>query len=486
MARIVAPLTIPPRRPAAAGHASGAVADPTAPHPSAARPATLPAAALAAPPTALGRIATLGLFLVLAEPVAAATFDPLASPPTRGPALAQSFLSDTISRLDTPSGAACVASAPIAVATSRYADAAGADVAFEAVRRSRAASVQLLNPLGAGRPTLRVQLKYPVDRTRPIRIETGGVALDARRFIEPAGDSLRIADPAAFARLRRALGPGGPGARVVGVSEDTGRRIEDRLPQLDLPGLAACLAGGAGPHRMPREVLTLEFEAAPTPESRLAQAETRACAMADAGGPVHRGRIRRATGFFAQTRTVHVVFGPGGVPKRLHVPGVFDAALARDGAEDPLGFETPFAADVSVAADRNDPLAEAHTKGCLGTSETALCLRPAGRGIHALGPCVAAQPLPTIPRGLAAPAPAPAADPLARAGGSGRVAADPPFRGRIPGEGPRQPLDLPFGFRVGSMLEGVVPAEPPLRATPLPAAGLLFAAALALLLLRRR
>ncbi|MFO7854290.1 MAG: hypothetical protein R6V44_03530 [Paracoccaceae bacterium] len=429
----------------------------------------------------------LGLFLFLAGPAVGASFDLLASAPPRGPALAQSFLSDTISRLDTPSGAACVASAPIAVAASRYSDPGGVDVAFDAVRRSRAASVQLLHPLDARRPALRVQLKYPVDRSRPIRIETGGVALDVRRFLEPTGDSLRIADPGALARLRQALGPGGPGARVVGVSEDTGRRIEDRLPHLDLPGLAGCLAGGAVASRTPRELLTVEFEAAPTRETRLAPAEARACAMGEARGPVHRGRLLRTTGFFAQTRSVHVVFGPGGVPELVHVPGVFDAAPARGGAEDPLGFETPFAADVSIAADRNDPLAAAVAKGCLGMSQTALCLRPAGAGRHALGPCVAAQPLPTRPSGLAAPAPAPAANPLARTGDMGRGAvADPPFRDRSLGEGPREPLDLPSGFRIGSLIEGVVPSEPPPLATPLPAAGLLFAAALAALFLRRR
>jgi len=466
MVRIVAPLAIPSRRPPAA------------------QPADVPVAPTTA---ALGCTAALGLFLVLAGPAVAASFDPLESAPPRGPALAQSFVSDTISRLDTPSGAACVASAPIAVAASRYSDPGGAEVAFGDVRRSHAASVQLLHPPGGHRPSLRVQLKYPVDRTRPIRIEAGGVALDARRFLEPAGDSLRITDPASLARLRHALGPDGPGAHVVAVSEDTGRRIEDSLPHLDLAGLAGCLAGSSGAARPPREFLSLEFEAAPTPETRLTPAEAGACAMDGAGGPVHRGRIRHATGFFAQTRTVHVVFGPGGAPQRLHVPGVFDAAVGRAGAEDPLGFETPFAVDVSVAADRNDPLAKATAKGCLGASRTALCLRPAGRGLHALGPCVGAQPLPTALHSLAPPAPAPASNPLERVRGAGRVvAADPPYRDRRLGDGPRQPLDLPFGFLVGSLREGVVPSEPPPLATPLPAAGLLFAGALAALLLRRR
>lgn len=405
--------------------------------------------------------------------------------------MTQTFLSDTISRLDTPSGAACVASAPIDLEAARYVGPEGAETLFETVRRSRAASVQLLHPLDDGAPRLRVQLKYPVDKGRPVRLEIGDADLDAARFLEPAGDSLRIAEPGTLARLRAALAPDGPGAGLVAVSADTGRRIEDRLPALDLAGLADCLKDGAGPRRTPRRALSVAFEAAPTPKTQQSPAEARSCAMDDPGGSVHRGRLLGVTGFLAQTRTVHVVFGPDGAPARLYVPGVFDATRAVQRAGDPLRLETPFVADVSVAADRNDPLAPARAKGCLGSSATALCLRPAGEGTYALGPCVTAQPVAKRPGPFALPEPAYL---NGAAFADGLVPA--PVLPFVVGGGSESDTPSP-DLTDQSLLEGstlLVEADsfrprepsPPLRATPLPAGGLLLAAGMIALLLRRR
>jgi hypothetical protein len=360
-------------------------------------------------PSVHWRFALIRLLLVplLCVPAAAA---PLPAPGPgsglggTGVPMHQRFLGNGASVVTTPEGRVCVASRRIAIETSDYRDPDGTAVPFAEILRSPASSVQAVAGPEAA-PGFRVQLKYAVAPEAPLVLMLGGRRIDVRPMLEPSGDSLWIAGgPAAdlTADLARAFAADDP-VTLEARSAETGRSVTDRLPAPDLAALADCLAQlpetlpeaspeaspGPGPEAgsaaeaaaapdLPSDAIGIVFAAEPDPETRATPEDFAACGMADPGLPLHLGRIRATTGFFAQTDKVFVAFDEAGEPAQVYVPGVFDAGFE--------GFEG--SARVSRAADGNVPGAENRVAGCLGAGGTGLCRYRDADGSHRLGPCL--------------------------------------------------------------------------------------------------
>jgi hypothetical protein len=317
----------------------------------------------------------------------------------------QRFLESGASVVTTPEDRFCVASRRIEIETSDYRDPDGLSVPFDAILRSPASSVQAVagSEAGSEAPGFRVQLKYYVAPEAPLMLTLGGRRIDARPMLEPSGDSLWIAGAAA-ADLARAFAADDP-VTVEARSAETGRRVTDLLPAPDLAALADCLAqlpealleapveasaglepeaGSAAewasrpPEDLPGAAIGIVFAAEPDPATRAGPADFAACGMQDPGQPLHLGRIRETTGFFAQTDKVFVAFDETGEPAQVYVPGIFDARFD--------GFEG--SARVSRAANGNVPGAENRVAGCLGETGTGLCRYRDADGSHRLGPCL--------------------------------------------------------------------------------------------------
>jgi hypothetical protein len=423
-------------------------------------------------PSVHWRFALICLLLVpfLRVPVVAAPLQPPGAGPAEiggaGVPMHQRFLESGASVVTTPEGRFCVASRRIAIETSEYRDPDGTAVAFAEILRSPASSVQAVaGPEEAGReeaPGFRVQLKYYVAPDTPLILMLGGRIVDARPLLEPSGDSLWIAGgPSAdlAADLARAFAAGDPVA-VVARSQDTGRAVRDTLPAPDLAALADCrlqlsaprsevpsgpaaewpsedgsAAEAVPPTDLPSSAIGIVFAAEPGPETLATPEDFAACGMKDPGLPLHLGRIRATTGFFAQTDKVFVAFDEAGAPAQVYVPGVFDAEFD--------GFEG--SARVSRAADGNVPGAENRVSGCLGAAATGLCRYVDADGSHRLGPCLS-DFLPASGE-LFDPAPPPAPSP-AWAGWPARVPA-PAADWRTPRSFPLA-LALPGGGGSGS------------------------------------
>jgi hypothetical protein len=295
-----------------------------------------------------------------------------------GRPLAQTFHDSGASWVATDAGAGCVSSRTIPIEDSLYIDrATGALKSFEDVRRSYAASAQLISEAPDGLQRLRVQFKYPLDRNEPVTLTAGGETFDLEPFRERSGDSVLITAPEIIAALRRADTAGGD-ATLVAVSADTKRLVVDAVAPPSFETLAACLAQGAPEDaETPIALITVSHDSAPTPDSVATLPEMRACGAEPDAGPLHRGALRSVTGFVSQTRDVYVRFSPDGSPRHLYIPGIFEAVREADGA---------WRADVSRAAAGNDPHAESTVSGCLGAATVWLCEDGAG----GLGPCVGA------------------------------------------------------------------------------------------------
>jgi hypothetical protein len=289
-----------------------------------------------------------------------------------GPAISQRFLSDYVSIVRSPDGAACVLSATIDIERSRYvSEGPGPDVPFEGVTRSRASSIQFVAPVDGAPETIRIQLKYPVEAAAPIFLRVGGRAYAVRAFLEASGDSLRITDPALIAALRTRLSAGDD-VKLVASSSDTGHRVEDRIPQIDVAPLDNCLTtepARAAQALEPSTHVALSFLADPATAAHATPQEVRVCGITDPAAIVYRGKIRETTGFFSQTRDVFVSYDPDGRISQVHIPGIYQVKSGRDGIYD---------GDVSIAANSNDPMAPNAVKGCLGSAPMPVCAYDTG------------------------------------------------------------------------------------------------------------
>ncbi|TVQ58507.1 MAG: hypothetical protein EA355_01825 [Rhodobacteraceae bacterium] len=291
-------------------------------------------------------------------------------------AVFQSFAQDAGAWTASSTDAGCVGGVRLPIERAVYLNASsGEAVPFETVRRSFAASAQIIAPHAEDGMRFRLQAKYPLDATKPITLTAAGETFDLSAAREPAGDSVLTGSPEVLAALKRAAADGDD-ATFVAHSADTGRSVRDTVPPLPFDDVATCGARGAPDAALdPVTLISIRYIAAPTPETAATLEEMRVCGATEADGPVHRGTLRQVTGFASQTRDVYARFDNDGAAVQLYVPGVFEALRQPDGR---------WRADVSRAAAGNDPFARADVSGCLGASAVTLCEYPDGE----LGPCV--------------------------------------------------------------------------------------------------
>lgn len=280
----------------------------------------------------------------------------------------QEFRGDEVSLVRTPEGAACVLSVTIDIEASRYlAPGTVEPVPFERIIRSRATSAQFIRPVPEGEPSLRVQLKFAVHPDGPIVLTAGAREIDLMPVLERPGDSVRLTDPADIAAVRAAMQAGGA-VGITARSRDTGRTVIDRLEGGAFAALDACATayrnGVPEPDAPPSNILAIAFTVDETPESRATMQDARICRVEDPGAALYRGRLDHVSGFFSQTETVFATFTPDGEVDRVYVPGIFEGTRRRDGV---------LAAQLSLAANGNDPLNPARVSGCLGAAPVALC-----------------------------------------------------------------------------------------------------------------
>lgn len=410
--------------------------------------------------------------------------DPGATIP-QGRPLEQRFLSTGASVVTTPEAVLCVASRKIEIAASRYVAADGTEVPFDDVVRSVAASVQAMAGAGDAPAEFRVQLKYSLKPGADAWLDLGaGDRVEVSGLLEPSTDSLLVTGDLAV-RLAAAQAAGRP-VVLTAVSVDTGRSVTDTLPAPDMAALAACradLAPAAGDLPPLAALVTLDFLASATPETRASLEDMRACAMTPTDRPVHLGRIRGTTGFFSQTEKVFVAFDEAGRPERVYVPGILDAGL------DDLGMGS---ARISRAANGNVPGDENAVKGCLGSSAEEICVRPmpGDPGAWQLRPCWVVPGIDMVARGLTDPSgsvpPGLLPSPEGPRGTTRVSVGPPPPVTRTP---LTPPPSLPPITRTSTPPPGdpPPPPPPPPPAVPLPAAGWLMIGAIAgLAALRRR
>ncbi len=317
--------------------------------------------------------ASLVLTSSLAWPLAAATLDlPAAeqAPAGRGVALQQRFLDSGASVVTTADQRYCAISQRIDIAASDYRAADGTVVPYDQVIRSPAASTQVM--AGAdGLMGVRVQMKYSPAAQAGIVLMIGSgtdatATEDVAGLLEPSTDSLRL-EGAVAARLVAAFRAGTP-VRLAATSRATGRQVSDVLAAPDMVALDACqaeLATAPAPVLPPlANQVSLDFDAAPSPETRATLDDYRACGMTPSDAPLHLGRIKATTGLFSHTDKVFVSFDDKGKLDRVYVPGLFDAGF---------GGTSSGQAQVSLAADSNAPDAENAVTGCIGSAALAMC-----------------------------------------------------------------------------------------------------------------
>ncbi len=303
-----------------------------------------------------------------------------------GDAIEQRFIGGEASMVRTPRGSACLLSATLDIAASDYFDpSARRRVPFEEIQRSVATSLQaIIEADGAAR--MRVQFKYSLapDHRAMLHLPDRSISLD--RWREPAGDSVLIDEPEVVRAIRDAMRSGAP-VRMAARSRDTGRIVVDRLPPTDFAPLDFCrsLLPALSHDEAPdlTNALSVEFVAERDEAFEITPQDARICARTEDGATLYRGALQRTTGFFSQTSKVFVSFDEAGAVASVYIPGIFEARAADGG----------FAADLSIAANSNDPLGPAETSGCLGAAPVEICAYPsedAAPGVTHFGPCFGA------------------------------------------------------------------------------------------------
>lgn len=315
-----------------------------------------------------------------------------------GQPVAQSFRPDGSSVLRMTDSLACLVSARIDVANSRYTARDGSPVGFDDVIRSPASTVQMVAGQD-GMSGIRVQLKYTLAPDHPVLMRLGmaePVILPVT-LREPSGDSLWIEGDlaatlnAAFAR--------GESVTLAAVSKDTGRLVEDLLPAPDQGALAECLADlpqiAALPHSLPepQHLHELVFDARRDPAFVASPEDMRACGQEPLAETLYLGRLRSVTGFVSHTDRIFVAYDADGQVSQAWIPGIFETALRGSAGQ----------ARISRAADANIPMTENRTSGCIGMRTTEICSYPGPDGGTRFGPCLPEAPLlglgPVLPGG---------------------------------------------------------------------------------------
>jgi len=290
-----------------------------------------------------------------------------AFPAMRGPAVGQLFVSPTVSLIRTETALVCSAAAIIDIEASRYTAPDGAPTPFSAVVRSPAANVAMLADVHSGASAVRIEFKYALAAGPVLRI-ADGPGIDLAAFREAAGDGVLIDEPGLVARVRAAMASGAA-MTVAATSRDTGRRVEDTLPPVDLMTLDACAQAAHGlPERAlpaPASHIALTFDAPPDPARAASDPASRACAVTGRSLTLFEGAVVEATGFTTPTRRLLAGYDADGRLRHLAAPGLLDGALQPEG---------DWSTAVSVAADSNDPTTPNAVKGCLGSETARLCV----------------------------------------------------------------------------------------------------------------
>ena len=304
----------------------------------------------------------------------------------RGAPISQQFLPGGASIVTTTDMRACVVSSRIGIEASVYTAADGTVVPFDQIRRSIAASVQVVQPLGVDQTGFRIQLKFSPAPGTPILLTLEGQRRDLQDMLEPSSDSLWISGDMAVA-LQAAFVAG---ARPVlhSTSADTGHLVTDRLDAPDLAALAQCrvvLADTAPSPAAPTAAvlplsneIRVSFQADPATTPLATLPDLRTCGMTDAPGVLHLARLDSVTGFFAQTDKVFVAFAADGTLAQVYIPGILDGDF-RDGGH---------RVRLSQAADSNLPTVQNDMKGCLGAATVPVCHYDLAHGGHLLGACI--------------------------------------------------------------------------------------------------
>ncbi len=329
------------------------------------------------------------VFLLLTSAVAQAAVvsDAAILPGNPGVPIHQRFLPSGASVVTTRDTRACVVSQRLEIEKSTYLDVQGAEVDFEQILRSPAASLQAISTV-PGEITFRLQLKYSIGAGIPIMLSIGDGQEDVQASLEKSTDSLLLTGETAT-RLETAFRDG-----IVPVlsshSVDNGHLVTDAVTAPDLEALEACTLDLAEDPLGTEEVdnaVRLIFHADPltTPLATLPQ--LRACRMQDEPGELHLAGIEETNGFFSQTDQVFVAFAEDGSIARAYVPGVFDGNFTE-------GRNT---VRLSIAADSNVPTAQNDVKGCLGMAEIPLCSFDLEEGQRRITPCLGEEALAMFP-----------------------------------------------------------------------------------------
>lgn len=403
----------------------------------------------------------------------------LLGPSRPGDAIHQQFRPDGTSVVTSPTGRMCIVSRRIGIESSVYLDRQGSAVPFTAIRRSPASSLQAVDD-GSGAVWYRLQMKYPLDRSRPVIMTLDGATLDLAPMLEPSGDSLRLTGSAAAA-LTAAFAAGAQPA-LTGFSDDTGHLVSDTLDPPDVTALSDCAASiGTLPATSPALTNEVRVTFAGSPETAplASLPDLQACGMKEPPGELRAVRLSSVTGFFAHTDRAFASFHEDGSVARFYISGIVDADLTPGRVGE---------IRLSRAANANLPDTENQVKGCLGSAADKICSYSRGDGTHVLADCMPEGGILPSEPGLPGVAPP--------AGGPPRLTGLPPPRtppGFTPPPGFFPPLSPPPPIRVVTGGEdspttdsGGDPPPPP-SPVPLPAPGLLLLAALAgLAHLRRR
>lgn len=315
--------------------------------------------------------------IMLANPGIAATFSESGINHLRGKPLEQEMIERNVSKVSTPVGNSCVLSVVTQIHKSHYIDNEGFYVPFSDVKRSRAASIQFISK----NDTLRIQFKYPIDKTKELFLVIAGERINIINGLESSGDSVLLSTSISN-RVRTAL-ENNIEIRVVGNSTETGRRVIDFIQMNNVSeaffeyDYCAQMLDTDVRTGLSNEV-TVQAISIQTPERIVPEEEAKLCVMPPQGTTLYHSDIKSTTGFFSQTDRGYSSFNSHGELSGFYIPGIFEARRNTNGT---------FSVGISKAANANSPIEENRVSGCLGMERVTMCVYPSDGG-DIFAPCV--------------------------------------------------------------------------------------------------
>jgi hypothetical protein len=324
--------------------------------------------------------------LMLASPAFSATVSENGINHLRGNPLEQEMIDHNVSKIFTPSGNSCVLSVVTKIQNSHYIDGDGFYIPFNEVKRSRAASIQFIS----NNDTLRLQFKYPIDKSKELFMVINGERFDMGDGIEKSGDTVLL-DAEYSKKVRNALEMGIE-VRVIGNSTETGRKVIDFIgienPSETFFEYDYCSQGieDSIKPNLSNEV-TLRATTIQSPERLVPAEEAKLCVQPPTGIDLYHSDIKSTTGFFSQTNRGYASFNSSGEVSGFYIPGIFEAHRNRNGT---------YSVGISKAANANSPVEENVVSGCLGMERVTMCIYPSEGG-DIFAPCIGETEVATIP-----------------------------------------------------------------------------------------